>query len=494
MKKVILFIFVIFLGIAFICIDVYAYGIIVSPVLQYKFVNHDEVQLRWNNVEDADKYYIYSYDFDKMIYNMVGEVKTTQCRITKLEPTTKYRYAVAAVKIVGEEEIQSEVKSTEFTTPDEWYYFFDTSEKNLGLFRYVDGIPVYNDDFIFRQHYDGSGKEHFVFPDEFENSLRNMSESEEEIDLYDLKFSYNIVQYDGYVYFAVKYCVHMEDYEYLICRIKNDGSDFFVESDYNWLSYPYSIYPEAYGYANSYFFRIANCEEIVYSNYGYYENYTFEDALNEYRYLKEDGEEKLYLDMLINRLESTVTVFPDNKKIIKKKWYNFSNIISDNKYIYFVGTPMVNVYELFGENNRDAVLYRVNADGTDVKEVGKIGFTSNSNYNQINLLAVDNSIVYYVVKTLVPRQDRASFYQIDSFYKYDLNNANGIAEKMCTYNINAASNEYYKYKYDNGYIYFKSLVYDYSNPKNVMSFDVYCRVDCKNGKITKRYTPFEWYY
>ena len=126
-----------------------------TPSVQYKLINHDEVKLRWNKVDSADKYYIYRYDFDKMKYIKAGEVRTTQCRITGLEPTTKYKYAVVAVKIDGEEEIHSNVRSTEFTTPEEWYYYIDSSETNRDI--------MYNstDQYMYRKHFDGTGEEKF---------------------------------------------------------------------------------------------------------------------------------------------------------------------------------------------------------------------------------------------------------------------------------------------------------------------------------------------
>ena len=82
-----------------------------APTVQYKLINHDIVKLRWNKVDEADKYFIYRYDFNKKKYNKTGEVRTSQCRITDLKPLTRYRYAVVSVKEITNNKYKTETDS-----------------------------------------------------------------------------------------------------------------------------------------------------------------------------------------------------------------------------------------------------------------------------------------------------------------------------------------------------------------------------------------------
>ena len=73
---------------------------VVSPDrVWYKLINHDKAALRWDAVDGADSYTIYSIDKDGT--KKIRSVTETEYTLDDLSPSTEYSYGVAAVRKSG---------------------------------------------------------------------------------------------------------------------------------------------------------------------------------------------------------------------------------------------------------------------------------------------------------------------------------------------------------------------------------------------------------
>ena len=388
----------------------------------YKLINHDKVALKWDAVSWAEKYYLYLLNSETGKYGKVGSVTKTNCTLKKLQPDTEYTYAVRAVGKSG----SSKLRPVTFTTPEEWYY-----EIKQG--------PTRNH--VYRQHYDGSGRETF---NEYEligiaEAAANGEDiSADSINVRSVEESYNIMsveQYFGYVYFRVQYYNIVDAAEYDFYRMKNDGTEF-----------------TAFG---------SVITGSVYDKSSY-----FTDADNMYLYRDSCISNGLFI-ILTNAGVSKTGIQDGEPTRIRNIWNAekscISNIVSDGEYLYWVASPYRSyvdsrLYEYLEEESdktpntsttaylwrakigeptwtvtyNEEGLMRTKETGEKPSNIAEFTFKSDSLEDSLTAIGCHNGYLYYYVQEDVPEdydEDEESENTF-RFYRISLTDKNAKPQKL----------------------------------------------------------------
>ncbi|MBQ5311132.1 MAG: fibronectin type III domain-containing protein [Oscillospiraceae bacterium] len=471
---------------------------VVSPDrVWYKLINHDKAALRWDAVDGADSYTIYSIDKDGT--KKIRSVTETEYTLDALSPSTEYSYGVAAVRKSGRKAVQSKIRKVTFTTPELWYY-----TKGNGLDYNDKGYDGSN---IYRRHYDGSGLERFdcleaihkVDPD-LEYMIHDVSQQGRYVYIYlDMMNVYDDTVIDCYRF--------ANDGTY-IGRVSFDGEpDRMLRIDDDTAFVAYSTGVDSGG-------------EIMSLTSAYVEK-TIPDDENDLR---------------------TVTLYMGEKAEI-------SDIVLDGGYIYYFTTPYRgSVYDYEGRETEDtaddtARLYRTAADSPVTLTYDKNGYIvqpkqddvtecvaefSHPYADGIHIIGVRNGYILYFVqenkgsdedehevysfyrmatgksedntpeKLLKISADKLSDVRMNGHYIYLLGDSCGYRmdtdgkkhslEKIYTVEGSFFSLESYRYingvkpvETDGGYIYIHG---SYDSP--------YYRISLDGKDIRKSKEPFEW--
>ncbi len=181
-----------------------------APLVYYKAVNHDKVTLKWDKVTGAEKYYIYINDSATGKNKKIAATTKTSFTLKGLDAYTEYTYAVKAVGKNG----SSKSGTITFTTPELWYY-------EVGDDTFTDDVMHYSHNSVYRQHYDGSGREKF-------DAYAVIKAADENEEFAGHHYSYGIIaveQHFGYVYLTAQFFEIDDAEEFDFYRMKNDGTE-----------------------------------------------------------------------------------------------------------------------------------------------------------------------------------------------------------------------------------------------------------------------------
>lgn len=334
-------------------------------------VTFDTAAVKWNKVNEAEKYNIYRADGEKDTYSKIAESKSNTFNDSKLIPTTKYRYKITAINKNGESKDSS---IREITTKEKvnergnsgnnlingglaaeqgaWIYFTDKSGYNSLYKMRKDGTD-------FKKLYDGCVKEINIIGDwiYFSNTKR-------------------------------------------LCKIKTDGSgyteisndtiwDFTIIGDWVY----FNIYEGIFKMKTDGSEKVKLCGDNIScfnieGDWIYYANITDKNGLYK---IKTDGSNRV---KLIGDTCGVINLSGD--------WIYYKNV-SDNNKIYKIKTDgtsrekvlgyAVNMFNVVGDSiiyenwGNIGRLFKVDIDGKNEVQL------TNSHYNCINI--VDNYIFCY---------------------------------------------------------------------------------------------------
>ena len=359
----------------------------------YKLINHDNVALKWDAAEGAEKYLLYKLDSETGKYAKVYETAKTKCTLKKLTAYTEYTYAVRAVGKSG----SSKLRKVTFTTPEEWYY-----EVKQGRER----------NHVYRQHYDGSGRETFNVYE-----LIGIAETDENgVGLSEESFNImSVEQHFGYVYFRAQYFDIEDADEYDFYRMKNDGTEF-----------------TSFG---------SVITGSVYDKSSY-----FTDADNMYLY--RDSYISSGMDTFLNYAGVSKTCMQDGELTRIRNIWNaekscISNIVSDGEYLYWVASPYrsyVNsrLYEYLEEESdktpntsTTAYLWRAKT-GENPESIAEFTFKSDSLEDSLTAIGCYNGFLYYYVQEDVPEDydEDVESEKTFRFYRISLTDKNAKPQKL----------------------------------------------------------------
>ena len=322
MKKCIVIILSLTLLICFFPISASAEEALKAPTVQYKIVNHDKVSLKWNKIDGAESYYIYMRNNETGKYIKKYEVNSNAVTLKKLSPDTEYSYAVVAVKDGVKSRSSNKVT---FTTPSEWYYFREVGYPYFDLTKSK----------IYRQHFDGSGKEKFPVDFMLEPLEKYYSTNKFELALH--------CQYKGYVYLMVSIPSYSDSSEELYTaswRIKNDGSNA------------------------EYFSTVSDTYELYFDKKG--------NAYVCIRLMWEDN-------------DTGDTMFAYNV------WCNDKFIYSSNIEYLVVGNDCIFASEYSSNDSNRSKIVKINSDGSDVQT-----FLTEADNISIDPIFCDDNYLYYI--------------------------------------------------------------------------------------------------
>ena len=389
-----------------------------APTVMYKLINHDCIKLKWDEVTGADGYYIYRTD--------IGTGKTVKCKklvtdteftVKGLEADTDYIFRVAAVSGGKVGNKSSKVK---LTTPCEWYYSIDTPH-----FSAPDSVIIY------RNHYDGNGKEIFDSSKLLDKACSFCTTTQE-----DYWFEIEFLKYDSdNVYISCKYSVD-ENSEFTIFTMNNNGNNIkYYDSFYGYLK-DINIYDKGILY-------------ILYHPWSEYE-----DATDNIRFYNEKADCLLETD--VNE--------------------HFSSVTSGNNVYYFS----------YDENEKQNSIKCFDLD------TGKDNVYIDLDNQYIYLIFCDDKgkNLYFIKKKTSEKPLMAEY----ELYKLSLNKEKNTIKKIFTFRIDGYSGyrgHLKDFSYDNGYIYFKNQYIDYQNNTE---HNIFYYIKPDGTDLTTQDTPFEWYY
>ena len=405
--------------------------------IQYKLLNHDKVKLRWSKVENADCYYIYSYNFEKGKYRKEGEVSSTSCTLTNLTANTEYTIAVVSVKKTKSSVVVSKKCKTTFTTPDEWYYSETGKSWCLVEIEYI------------RKHYDGTGTEKFDI-----SPLRAEWQKTYNFDDYkEPDIVADPIQNNGFVYLLT--CSYGDSSDcYDIWRMDNDGGNIkFIGG----ISGNLNI-------VNNCVYDVRNLEVSWYC-------YSSESSFSPY---------------------SEIFCYMYKKFDIDKNFRTFSNIVYDGKYIYFAEEPLNKLAD-----DKNAYIYRAKPTGSQLETIYKKLYNPGADpefvYNPdneeniksegrfIEMVGCDNNYLYFYCCEMENEEPYFNFYRMST------NKKNSVPQKIF-------SHKYYEItetECSNGHIYFST----YEGFRDALNSK--CTYYCMKSDgtcLTKQDKPFEWRY
>lgn len=489
MKKIIITVLSAVLLICLFPMSASAAEVLEEPVVQYKLINHDEIALRWTEVEGADGYCVYRTDVETgktVKYKEI--VKDTTFNATGLEPATDYIFKVAAVsENDGQIAFGKKSKGTALTTPDEWYYYFPN---HMYLDEDDDDTEL---DFMMRKHYDNTGEEVFNMADINKKIHNKVSHIYDDMSVY-----YNISNIDGYIYFVFWYSLDEHSTSMLLCRMKNDGSDFEI------VTYLCNDYDEKYyiftDQKNSiqYIYEIANENANTFGGDAYSNEFAlecFDDYKTNYIETRPDGYDydawEIYED-INNGLTSAINSYyydRYNKFHEKDQWYeennvSFSGFARDDKYIYFFSEPLYNITD-----KSDTIVYRAKYDGSDLQKIITIPkdnslIYGDPNNGSIQLFDCDGEYLYYYVYGKKASEINRNFYY--TFYRININEKDAVSQKITSVDSSYGVDV----ELCNGYLYIETYIYD----KNYDAVPIYIRIRADGKGLEKQDEPFEWRY
>ena len=411
----------------------------------YHLIDHNKVELKWSKVANAENYYIYKYDEKNGGYIYTGKTKKLKYTLKKLSPDTEYTFAVTTEKITDGSTYGNGCTVT-FTTPEEWYYFVDSES-------FTDEINYYSHRYVYRQHYDGSGRENF-------DIYKLISEYENFEKYPDSGYSYgvdSIEQHFGYVYIKTTYYDIIDASEYDYFRMTNDGTKIvsFGGSSYSGnKQYHYSADKAFCGSSTHFDGGMAAC---------------LTDSSVWVEFLS--GDKATY------------------GMVLRKPMSNISNFVSDDKYAYFIASPYLK------ENNTEdeekvapessASVYRVTLEDPTEEQVknrtetGELiaSFDYNFTDDGVTLLGCNNGYLYFIIREEGQSGKMCKY----GFYRLSLSGENNKVEKLGTKKMYRIS--HIELKGDTVWF----LGYSSKENANAKKFSAYC-IDITSEKpVIKRF-------
>jgi hypothetical protein len=363
----------------------------------YRLIDHSRVELKWSKVSGADRYYIYKFNKDTGDFIYVTETVKQKYTLKKLDQNTEYTYAVSTVK--SSESIDTDIgkNTVTFTTPEKWYYFVDSET-------FTDESRRYSHRYVYRQHYDGSGREVF-------DIYKLITEYENFDDYPDSGYAYGVDKIEqkfGYVYIKTTYYDILDASQYDFFRMNNDGTEIisFGGSDYS------------------------GCKEYRYSA-----DKTFYSCSTHF-----DG------GMAACLTDSSVWVefISDDKAkygmILRKPMSNISNFASDDNYAYFIASPYSDTdraEESDLENiDKFASVYRVSLDDPTEEqiknrtELGELIATFDYSFTDdgVTVLGCSNGYLYFMIR----EEGQSGKLSTYGFYRLGLDGEKNEVEKLCS--------------------------------------------------------------
>lgn len=312
MKKLIMVIFTAFLLICLFPMLASAEEVLKVPTVQYKLINHDEIALRWTEVEGADGYCIYRTDTETgKTVKYKNTVKGTTVEVKGLKAETEYIFQVAAVSESNEQtSIGRKSRGTNLTTPKEWYCNY--YERTVGQRKLRD---------CYIENYSKTIRQKFTFEKKY--------------------YAKELIYYKGWIYFICRkpnYTTLPWTMNY-VGRIREDGTGEEVLFD--------DLSEDNYSYK-------------VYGDHIYLDRYDIDRGCNF------DKERITYMSDYYRVSMQTCEV----SKICDVYLSNGFDIYGD--YIYFVYDPQEYNKEVYGYvdiEDKSKYLGRVKVDGTEDKEI-----------------------------------------------------------------------------------------------------------------------------
>lgn len=446
-----------------------------APTVQYKLINHDEIALRWTEVEGADGYCIYRTDVETGKTVKYKEIVTdTAFNATGLEQNTDYIFKVAAVcENDGRITFGKKSKGTAVTTPYEWYY-----DRRREI---INGERKWIEE---RRHYNNSGAEPFDISFLYEEFPEDEG---------DLSF-YTFFNINEYVYFKIMYLyAYSEEGEHCICRMKNDGSAPEVVMGI-WDDDEYYIIPDPES-GIQYIYVIRN--ETAYSFSG--EAYEYEYVLACFDNYIETPPEIYYdyCDWHIHEeikkgLDSEINLYyydRDNKFQEKDRWYeeknvSFAGLGADDEYIYFLSEPLYKITD-----KTDTTVYRAKLDGSELQKIISIQkddsfIYGNPHDGSIQVLGCDGDYLYYYLygKKASEAYKKNNY---TTFYRIKIDGKKAVPQKIIS-----VDDWWDQVELCNGYLYIYTSIRD-SNGKYS---PIYIRIRGDGKDLKKQTEPFEWRY
>lgn len=410
-----------------------------APAVQFKLINHDEIALRWDEVEGADYYQIYRTDAatGKMVkYNKT--VKETETSIKGLSAETEYIFKVSAVNEKNGE-IIAEVKSvgTHVTTPKEWYFKYGTIKEARDR-REEKGY--------YRENYSGT--------------------VQEKINVKKVKNIIDIITYcDGWYYFIAyngPMVVLDATPEKYIGRIKEDGREIEILFD-DLFSSIGSGYIYKYDDNYIYLYVYSSCEST-------------DDFLG-FDPLDRPADDKICYNIYDKSVIYKISL-KTGKVTTADNIFTLKSFDIDNGYIYYVYSPLkynaekeVYYYDYNGENY-DRSLCRMKIDGIEKEEICKFP----EEIDALSMYIYNDEIYFY-----------NSYFGV-KIYKMPLT----VGDMKEVFSSKFSDSFMTDFEIVNGYIYFTGYerFADYTNNEN----EAYYRLKSDGTGLTKQKKPFEWKY
>lgn len=366
----------------------------------YKLINHDMVALKWNAVEGADIYILYKLDAKTGKYGKVYETSKTNLTLKKLTADTEYTYAVRAVGGDG----RSLRRNVTFRTPFEWIYYHKQSD-------------VVNENYIiYRSHYDGSDEEVFdlelmmynYFAKEYDGYIMS---SREELDSFE--FDDDVWYHDFGVW--LEYSSGNDIYFSLSFADENGGLSsikhlYRMNNDASVIEY----FSDTADYNNDFYIRSLNGDMYLYSTYNGW--FDFNDYF-EYKNGLGFSTVTITSPVLNNTNASSV----NDIYLLREHFRTLSNIISDDKYIYFSDSPtffeeenMKNVDEYKNECTRCLRRAKIGEAKTEVIYT----FDKEKDHKPMYLIGCNEQYIYFWIKENQYNNGSGKYV----FYKYDIKN------------------------------------------------------------------------
>ncbi len=314
--------------------------ILKTPVLQYKILNHDKIQLRWTKIDGANKYYIYQLNDKTGKYAKKYEVKAATYTIKNLNAENMYSYYVKAVK----ENVKSERSNiVTLITPAKWCLTYEKADT-----KYIQKIT----------HFDGS-----------ENILSDTVNT--------FAYANNFTVKNGIMYY-------IDGNSYAECqyirRNSHDGDAY--ADDYEW-NEKMPVVAECTS------LKVTDDRIYVLAEYNgdYFEYYNGYDL--EFYSISLDGEDTVKL------VDIHSATFDEKKDDVPTFIHSFA--VNDEGIYYierFVDVPITKNKSGFPKFNKEKYkVCRMNFDGSDKKCLFTISVPF---HGGINIFTNNNKIYYYI--------------------------------------------------------------------------------------------------
>lgn len=364
-----------------------------APVVQFKLVNHDEIALRWNEIEGVDYYRIYRTDVGTgKTVRYKNPIKKTEVTVKGLSAETEYIFNVAAVSEKDDEVIvEAKSRGTYVTTPKEWYYSYSaTSNEHYWTYKY--------------------------FKENYSKTIHT------DIILKDIKYVDEFTYSDGWIYFISR----NSGGGYYVGRIREDGSskeilfdDFGTGDGWSYNSKVYEdyiyLYREYTEYEITYisdFHKISLKTGEVTKLCDVFSSFYFDvkDDYIYYVYYQEEYNPKTKGYLFINNNNNTylckMKTDGTEKQIICPKLKKYGTMyIYENEvffwgdYFFKISSNGEDIQEIFNCNDLDKIINGISIWYINNFEIvnGYIYFTEYGSFDDRNKEI--NPIVYYRLKT-----------------------------------------------------------------------------------------------